>query len=214
MRPITYTHCTTTDEAIRARGEASDACFIGGGTNLVDLMKMGVERPGHLIDITRLPLQAIAEHRGGVRIGSLASNTDVANHELIRTRYPVLSEAILAGASPQLRNLATTGGDLVQRTRCYYFYDPSYRECNKRVPGSGCAARAGYNRIHAILGTSEQCIAVHPSDMCVALAALDAVVQVKGPKGERSIPFTDQSIAWRYAPDRHKSALRRVDHCR
>jgi xanthine dehydrogenase YagS FAD-binding subunit len=126
-----------------------------------------------------------------VRIGALVSNTDAANHALIRTRYPVLSQAILAGASQQLRNMATMGGNLLQRTRCYYFYDPSYKECNKRVPGSGCAAKDGVNRIHAILGASDECIAVHPSDMCVALAALDAVVQVKGPQGDRSIPMTE-----------------------
>lgn len=191
MRPFMYTRCTTVDEAIRARGQNPDTCYVGGGTNLIDLMKMGVERPGHLVDITRLPLTRIEEHAGGVRMGALVSNTDAANHPLIRTRYPVLSEAILAGASQQLRNMATMGGNLLQRTRCYYFYDPSYRECNKRMPGSGCAAKEGYNRIHAILGASDDCIAVHPSDMCVALAALDAIVQVKGPNGQRSIPMTE-----------------------
>jgi xanthine dehydrogenase YagS FAD-binding subunit len=126
-----------------------------------------------------------------VRIGAMVSNTDAANHPLIRSRYPLLSQAILAGASQQLRNMATCGGNLLQRTRCPYFYDPSYQECNKRAPGSGCAAKQGVNRMHAILGASEECIAVHPSDMCVALAALDAVVQVKGPGGERSIAMTD-----------------------
>lgn len=191
MRPFTYTRPQSVDDAIKAYGQAPDVQFIGGGTNLLDLMKMGVERPAHLVDINRLPLTNIEEYRGGVRIGALVSNTDAANHELIRTRYPVLSEAILAGASPQLRNMATMGGNLLQRTRCYYFYDPSYRECNKRAPGTGCAAKDGYNRIHAILGASEECIAVHPSDMCVALSALDAVVEVKGPKGERSIPMTE-----------------------
>jgi xanthine dehydrogenase YagS FAD-binding subunit len=191
MRPFTYSRPKSIDEALRAYMQDSEAKFIGGGTNLVDLMKMGVEHPPQLIDINKLPLTGIEERNGGVRIGALVSNTAVANHPLIRTRYPVLSQAILAGASPQLRNMATMGGNLLQRTRCYYFYDPSYSECNKRVPGSGCAALHGYNRIHAILGQSEQCIAVHPSDMCVALAALDAEVQVKGPKGERSIPFTD-----------------------
>ncbi|HXR78355.1 MAG TPA: xanthine dehydrogenase family protein subunit M, partial [Bryobacteraceae bacterium] len=171
--------------------QAQQTRFIGGGTNLLDLMKMGVEKPAHLIDINHLPLTKIEPHGDGVRIGALVSNTDAANHELIRTRYPVLSAAILAGASPQLRNMATMGGNLLQRTRCYYFYDPSYQECNKRTPGSGCAAISGYNRIHAILGQSPQCIAVHPSDMCVALAALDAVVQVKGPQGDRSIEMTE-----------------------
>ncbi len=192
MRPFTYICPKTVDDALRAYMQTSESKFIGGGTNLLDLMKMGVERPPQLIDINKLPLTAIEERNGGgVRIGALVSNTAAANHQLIRTRYPVLSQAILAGASPQLRNMATIGGNLLQRTRCYYFYDPSYAECNKRVPGSGCAALHGYNRIHAILGQSEQCIAVHPSDMCVALAALDAEVQVKGPQGERSIPLTD-----------------------
>jgi xanthine dehydrogenase YagS FAD-binding subunit len=189
MRPFTYTRPKTVDEALHAY--APDARFIGGGTNLLDLMKMGVERPARLVDINRLPLAKIEEHEDGIRIGALVSNTDAANHPLIRTRYPLLSEAILAGASQQLRNMATMGGNLLQRTRCYYFYDPSYKECNKRDPGSGCAAREGYNRIHAILGASEECIAVHPSDMCVALAALEAVVQVTGPRGERSIPFAE-----------------------
>lgn len=191
MRSFTYTRPKTVDEAITARGLQPDVYFIGGGTNLLDLMKMGVERPAHLVDINRLPLTTIEEHGSGIRIGALVSNTDAANHTMIRTRYPVLSEAILAGASQQLRNMATMGGNLLQRTRCYYFYDPSYKECNKREPGSGCAARLGYNRIHAIFGASDECIAVHPSDMCVALAALDAVVQVTGPKGERPIPFTE-----------------------
>lgn len=191
MRPFTYTRANTVEEAIQAYAKGPDVCFIGGGTNLLDLMKMGVERPAHLVDVNHLPLTSIEEHESGVRIGALVSNTDAANHQLIRTRYPVLSQAILAGASQQLRNMATMGGNLLQRTRCYYFYDPSYRECNKRVPGSGCAAKEGVNRIHAILGASNECIAVHPSDMCVALAALDAVVQVKGPKGNRSIPMTE-----------------------
>lgn len=191
MRPFTYTRASTVDDALKAYGHGPDICFLAGGTNLLDLMKMGVERPAHLVDISRLPLTMIEEHEGGVRIGAMVTNTDAANHELIRTRYPVLSEAILDGASPQLRNKASMGGNLLQRTRCYYFYDPSYRECNKRVAGSGCAAKQGYNRIHAILGASEECIATHPSDMCVALAALDAVVQVRGPEGERSIPLVE-----------------------
>ena len=191
MRPITYSRATSIEDAIKARGQGPDVRYIGGGTNLIDLMKMGTERPSHLVDINRLPLRNVEEHEGGVRIGALVSNSDLANHALIRERYPVLSEAILAGASPQLRNMATTGGNLLQRTRCYYFYDPTYSECNKRDPGSGCAAKNGYNRIHAILGSSEQCIATHPSDMCVALVALDAVVQVQGPNGQRSIPMDE-----------------------
>lgn len=191
MRPFTYTRAATVDDAVKAIAAYSDTRFIGGGTNLLDLMKMGVERPGHLVDINRLPLTEITEHEGGIRMGALARNTDAANHQLIRTRYPVLSQAILAGASQQLRNMATMGGNLLQRTRCYYFYDPSYAECNKRTPGSGCAAIGGVNRIHAILGASNSCIATHPSDMCIALAALDAKVQVTGPKGSRSIAMAD-----------------------
>ena len=191
MRPFTYSRPSTIEEAIHAYSIDPDSSYIGGGTNLLDLMKMGVERPSHLIDVSRLPLNRFEEHDGGVRIGAMVSNTEAANNELIRKRYPVLSEAILAGASQQLRNMATMGGNLLQRTRCYYFYDPSYRECNKRVPGSGCAAKTGVNRIHAILGASEECIATHPSDMCVALAALDASVLVHGPNGERRIPFAE-----------------------
>lgn len=191
MTPFQYSRPATVEEAIRAIGNGPNTRFIGGGTNLLDLMKMGVEQPTHLVNINHLPLSAITEHEGGVRLGALASNTNVANHELIRTRYPVLSQAILAGASQQLRNMATTGGNPMQRTRCYYFYDPTYSECNKRAPGSGCAALTGYNRIHAILGASPKCIATHPSDMCVALAALDAAVQVQGPRGPRSIPMTE-----------------------
>jgi xanthine dehydrogenase YagS FAD-binding subunit len=146
-----------------------------------------------LIDITRLPLAQVEELPGGkgVRIGALARNSDVADHPLIRQRYPVLSQAFLAGASPQLRNMATVGGNLLQRTRCYYFYDPAFPACNKRNPGSGCGALEGYNRVHAILGQSDQCIATNPSDMNVALAALDAIVRVQGAKGEREIPIAD-----------------------
>src|SRR5256885_10126810 len=156
-------------------------------------VKMGVETPDTLIDINRMPLAQIEELPGGkgVRIGALARNSDVAEHELIKSRYPVLREALLSGASPQLRNMATVGGNLLQRTRCYYFYDPAFPQCNKRNPGSGCGALEGFNRIHAILGQSDQCIATNPSDMCVALAALDAVVRVQGPRGEREIPFAD-----------------------
>ncbi len=191
MTPFSFTTAKSVDDALQAYTQQPQAKFIGGGTNLVDLMKMGIEQPAHLIDITSLPLTGIREHNGGLRIGALVSNTAAANHKLVRTLYPVLSEAILSGATQQLRNMATMAGNLLQRTRCYYFYDPSFRECNKRNPGSGCAAIQGYNRIHAILGQSQQCIAVHPSDMCVALAALDAAVQVQGPSGERAIPFAE-----------------------
>ena len=163
--------------------------YIAGGTNLVDLMKENVERPETLIDVTRLPLADIADTAdGGLRIGALARNADAAWDERIESRYPLLSHAMLAGASPQLRNAATMGGNLLQRTRCYYFYDLATR-CNKREPGAGCGAIGGVNRIHAILGASESCIATNPSDMSVALAALEATVRVAGPAGERTIPM-------------------------
>jgi xanthine dehydrogenase YagS FAD-binding subunit len=165
-----------------------NAKFLGGGTNLVDLMRENIEQPDALIDITRLPSTGIAESADGISIGAEARNTAVANHPLIRQRYPVLSQAILFGASGQIRNMATVGGNIMQRTRCYYFYDAAAK-CNKRNPGAGCDAVGGFNRIHAILGASEHCIATHPSDMCVALAALDATVKVSGPNGDRTIPF-------------------------
>ncbi len=188
MKPFAYLRATETSTAIESA--SSQTKFIAGGTNLLDLMKEGVEQPDRLIDITRIQLSQIQPTANGVRIGALAKNSDTANHPLIRTRYPLLSQALLAGASPQLRNMASVGGNLLQRTRCYYFYDTS-APCNKRQPGSGCAAIEGYNRIHGILGTSDQCIATHPSDMCVALAALDAVVQVSGAEGDRAIPFAE-----------------------
>jgi xanthine dehydrogenase YagS FAD-binding subunit len=189
MNTFAYKRSSSVNDALISIGAQHDAKFLGGGTNLIDLMKMGVEHPAALIDVTRLPLSEIEEHHDGVRIGGMARNSAVATHALIRQRYAVLAQALLAGASQQIRNMATVAGNLLQRTRCFYFYDPSYRECNKRVPGSGCAALNGYNRIHAILGVSDRCIAVHPSDMAVALAALDAVIQVRGPAGERSIPI-------------------------
>src|SRR3982751_757612 len=193
MNPFSYTRAADAQQATSAIASSASAKFLAGGTNLVDLMKMGVERPTQLVDVNRLPLTQIEElpNGAGVRIGGLARNSDVAEHPLIVERYPVLSEALLSGASPQLRNLATTGGNLLQRTRCYYFYDPAFPQCNKRKPGSGCGAINGYNRIHAILGQSEQCIATNPSDMNVALAALDAIVQVQGPNGARAISFAD-----------------------
>src|SRR6266576_210903 len=192
MNPFAYSRATDPTQAVTAISGKPHSKFLGGGTNLIDLMKMGVETPNELVDINRLSLAQIEELPDKrVRIGALARNSDVAEHELIRTRYPFLTEALLSGASPQLRNLATVGGNLLQRTRCYYFYDPVFSACNKRKPGSGCGALEGYNRIHAILGQSEQCIATHPSDMCVALAALDAIVRVRGPKGEREIKFDD-----------------------
>jgi xanthine dehydrogenase YagS FAD-binding subunit len=192
MNPFGYSRAADANQAVTTISGRPNGKFLGGGTNLIDLMKMGVETPSELVDINRLPLAQIEELPDkGVRIGALARNSDVAEHELIKTRYPLLSEALLSGASPQLRNMATMGGNLLQRTRCYYFYDPAFPACNKRKPGSGCGALDGYNRIHAILGQSDQCIATHPSDMCVALAALDAIVRVRGPNGEREIAFGD-----------------------
>lgn len=193
MNPFTYSRASDATKAVAEISGKPEGKFLGGGTNLIDLMKMGVETPTQLIDINKLPLAEVEDLPGGkgVRIGALARNSDVAEHKLIKQRYPVLSEALLSGASPQLRNMATVGGNLLQRTRCYYFYDPAFPACNKRNPGSGCGALNGYNRIHAIFGQSEQCIATHPSDMCVALAALDAIVRVRGPNGEREIPMTD-----------------------
>ena len=190
---INFQYARATDVADALRQIAADpaAKFIAGGTNLIDLMKYDVERPLRLIDITRLPLRAVEETAdGGVRIGALVPNSDLAYHPLIDQRYPLLASAILAGASQQLRNMASTGGNLLQRTRCFYFYDTA-TPCNKREPGSGCSAIRGINRINAILGTSEACIATHPSDMCVALAALEAKVHVAGPSGERAIAFAD-----------------------
>ncbi|HEY0757638.1 MAG TPA: xanthine dehydrogenase family protein subunit M [Acidisarcina sp.] len=190
MKPFTYQRARDPEDAVVAIGQHRQAKLLGGGTNLLDLMKMEVEQPDQIVDINRLQLSAIEPlSDGGLRLGALARNTDTANHPLVRERYPLLSQAILSGATVQLRNRATNGGNLLQRTRCYYFYDPAYAHCNKRNPGSGCDAIGGYNRIHAILGASEDCIATHPSDMCVALAALEASVRVRGSKGERMIPF-------------------------
>src|SRR5438105_6953207 len=193
MNPFTYSRTNDAQQAVAEISAKPHGKFLGGGTNLINLMKMGVETPTRLIDINKLPLAEVEDLPGGkgVRIGALARNSDVAEHKLIQQGYPVLSQAFLAGASPQLRNMATVGGNLMQRTRCYYFYDPAFPKCNKRNPGSGCGALEGYNRIHAILGQSDQCIATNPSDMNVALAALDAVVRVQGPKGEREIPIAD-----------------------
>ncbi|HST53111.1 MAG TPA: xanthine dehydrogenase family protein subunit M [Pyrinomonadaceae bacterium] len=190
MNPFTYKRATDSAEAVREVAGNRNAKFLAGGTNLVDLMKMNVQQPDTLIDINRLALKKIETTANGLRVGALASNSEVANDRRVREGFPVLSEALLAGASPQLRNMATVGGNLLQRTRCYYFMDTTF-PCNKRVPGSGCPAIPGFNRIHAILGASDKCIATHPSDMCVALAALDAVIRVEGPKGAREIPMTE-----------------------
>ncbi len=189
MRPIDYTAAQDVKGALqKLAARPSEAVPIGGGTNLVDLMKLHVQNPALLVDINGLPLSEIQEEGGGLRIGALVRNSDLANHPLVRERYPVLSEALLAGASPQLRNMATVGGNIMQRTRCAYFRDVS-QPCNKREPGSGCGAIGGYNRMHAVLGVSDKCIAANPSDMNVALAALDATVHLTGPQGERKVPF-------------------------
>jgi xanthine dehydrogenase YagS FAD-binding subunit len=191
MQAFTYTRVERIEDAL-AESRTAGTKFLAGGTNLLDLMKGEVERPERLVDISRLPLAQVLElPGGGVRIGALAANSDAASHPLVRQRYPLLAQALLAGASPQLRNMASVGGNLMQRTRCYYFYDPAFPACNKRAPGTGCAAREGRNRIHALLGASEQCVAVNPSDMSVALAALDAVVEARGPDGVRRIPIAE-----------------------
>ena len=191
MNPFSYTRAHDIAGAVNEALINATAAFIAGGTNLIDLMKENVARPTHLIDITHLPLNQIQETGdGGLRLGALVTNAETAYHPEVEKRYPLLSRAILSGASAQLRNMATNGGNLLQRTRCYYFYDTA-TPCNKREPGTGCSALEGFNRMHAILGASDQCIAVHPSDMCVALAALEAKVQVTGKDGDRTIPFAD-----------------------
>ena len=198
MRTFHYERATVTESAIHS-GAKPGTKFLAGGTNLVDLMKYGVESPTALVDINHLNLTQIqADSTGAVAVGALVRNSDLADHSLIKANYPLLSQALLSGASPQLRNMATTGGNLLQRTRCYYFTDVSFPACNKRMPGSGCAAFKGYNRIHAILGqtdkgseSAETCIATHPSDMCVALAALSATIVVEGLNGKRTIPFSE-----------------------
>ncbi len=194
MQTFNYVKAASIDKALAAAGGAK---FIAGGTTLVDLMKLSVEQPKGLVDINLLPLDKIeALPNGGLRIGAMVRNSDLAWNAEVEKNYAVLSQAILSGASPQLRNMATTGGNLLQRTRCAYFREPSAGTpggygCNKRTPGTGCAALEGFNRTHAVLGTSEHCIATHPSDMCVAMAALEATILVEGPKGKRTIPFSE-----------------------
>ena len=191
MNNFEFSRATDVADAVRQIAADPGATFVAGGTNLIDLIKEGVTKPSRLIDITRLQLNRIEDTSdGGLRIGALVPNSDLAYHPEIGKRYPLLASAILAGASPQLRNMATTGGNLLQRTRCFYFYDTT-TPCNKREPGSGCSAIDGLNRMHAILGANEHCIATHPSDMCVALAALEARVLTAGRNGERSIAFAD-----------------------
>ena len=190
MNRFDYARVGSLAEALRD-GAGDDARYLAGGTNLIDLMKENVERPLRIVDINRLDLHGATElDDGGLRLGALMTNADTAYHPQVEQRYPLLASAILAGASPQLRNAATNGGNLNQRTRCYYFYD-TVTSCNKREPGTGCGAIGGVNRIHAILGASPSCIATHPSDMCIALAALGAQVQVAGPEGDRTIAFAD-----------------------
>ncbi|HEY3930563.1 MAG TPA: xanthine dehydrogenase family protein subunit M [Candidatus Koribacter sp.] len=189
MQTFHYKKSTNVEGAVASGGP--HASFIAGGTTLVDLMKLNVMRPAMLVDINALPLDKIERTPdGGLRIGAMVRNSDLAHDATVEKEFPVLSQALLSGASPQLRNMATTGGNLLQRTRCYYFRDTAYA-CNKRAPGSGCAAMDGYNRIHAILGTSEHCIATHPSDMAVAMMALEAVVHIRGAKGERAVPLNE-----------------------
>src|SRR2546429_6455036 len=191
MNPFRYERASDAASAVALLAENPNGAFLGGGTNLVDHMKLGVAQPDLLVDVSRLPYNRIELlSDGGVRIGAAVRNSELAADRTIRTRYPMLAQALLSGASGQLRNLATTGGNLLQRTRCVYFQDIS-KPCNKRVPGSGCPAREGYHRTLAILGASEACIATHPSDMAVALVALDAVVRVLGANGERTIPLVD-----------------------
>ncbi len=191
MTRFDYVQADDVGAAIKHVRAQPGAQFLGGGTNLVDLIKENVARPTRLVGLGSLPLDQVERTAaGGLRIGARVTNAAVAYHPEVERNYPLLSKAILAGASPQLRNMATTGGNPLQRTRCYYFYDPLV-PCNKREPGSGCPAVQGFNRIHAILGASDQCIAVHPSDMCVALAALEALVHVEGPQGTRAIPFSE-----------------------
>ncbi|QKZ13732.1 FAD binding domain-containing protein [Spirosoma sp. KUDC1026] len=202
MNPFQFTRVTTPKAAISAVTKESGTYFLAGGTNLIDLMKREVIIPERLVDINKLPLATIEKTATGLRIGAMAKNSTVAEHELVKKNFPLLSQALNAGASAQLRNMATVGGNMMQRTRCSYFYDNTM-PCNKRSPvqagpdkgepngPTGCGAIGGYNRMHAIFGTSEKCIAVHPSDMCIALVALDATVNVSGPKGDRKIPFVD-----------------------
>ena len=189
MREFAYELARDPEAAVAAVAADPEAAFLGGGTNLVDHLKLGVARPAKLVDVSRLPLGGVSElPDGGVRIGATVRNSDLAGEPVIRERYPVLSRALLAGASPQLRNLATTGGNLLQRTRCVYFQDVT-TPCNKREPGTGCSALTGVTRGHAVLGASDSCVAVHPSDMAVALVALDAVVHTVSPDGAREIPI-------------------------
>ncbi len=201
MQPYSYARPSSLDEAIALVAATPGAAFLAGGTSLVDMLRIGSAQASLLVDITALPLAAIAPLGEGVRLGALAPMSAVAEHPLVTARLPLLSEALLAGASPQLRNQATIGGNLLQRTRCAYFRDPAFA-CNRRAPGSGCAALAGEHRTHAIVGGSDQCIATHPSDLAVALLALDAVVQTQGPRGARVIPLAALHLPPGKTPER------------
>jgi xanthine dehydrogenase YagS FAD-binding subunit len=197
MQVFRYSPARTIDGAVRSGGT-----FLAGGTTLIDLMKLDVLQPQSVVDINALPLDRVETlPNGGLRIGALVRNSDLANHDAVRKNYPVLSEALLSGASPQLRNMATTGGNLLQKTRCYYYRDVNY-PCNKRQPGSGCSALDGFNRIHAVLGGSRHCVATHPSDMAVAMMALEATVHTQGPKGERAIALDEFYLVPGSTPDR------------
>jgi xanthine dehydrogenase YagS FAD-binding subunit len=207
VKPFAYTRPINAAAAIQAVWGQPSARFVAGGTNLVDLMKEGVENPELLVDINRLEFGQISETGDGVRLGALARNSVTANHPLVRQLYPLLTQAILAGASGQLRNAATNGGNLMQRTRCPYFYDP-HQPCNKRAPGTGCGAWDGFNRIHAIFGWSDQCIATYPGDMANALVALDASVRVRGANGERTIPMAE----FHRLPENHPERDSNLEH--
>lgn len=206
MRPFDYRRPSDAYDAVRAVVSHPDAKYLAGGTNLVDLMREGIERPGTLVDVGGLDATITELENGNLMIGAATRNTALAEHRLVRERYPMLTRAILSGASGQIRNMATVGGNILQRTRCPYFYDAA-ATCNKRSPGAGCDARDGFNRIHAVLGASDACVATHPSDMCVALAALDAVVHLMGPSGYRALPLADFHNLPGERPDR-ETAMR------
>lgn len=202
MKNFTYIRANSVEDAISRATNDRQAMFIAGGTNLIDRLKVFLDEPSQLVDVSRLEMKQIERtNAGGLKIGALVTNTDLANHIEVRRNYPLLSRAILAGASQQIRNMATVGGNLMQRTRCPYYYDTAF-PCNKRQPNTGCLATTGINRTHAILGASEQCVAVNPSDMSVALAAIDAVVEVQGVQGKREIPFIDFHRLPGNTPDR------------
>lgn len=201
MKAFAYAKPSTDAAALHA-GQASGARFIAGGTLLVDLLRLDVEQPDLLVDLNGLPHTAVEVSPDGLRIGALVRNSDLAEHPEVIASFPALSQALLAGASPQIRNMATVGGNLLQRTRCAYFRDVAVEACNKRKPGSGCAALRGYSRMHAVLGVSDHCIAAHPSDMCVALLSLDAVVHIQGAQGERALPLADLHTLPEARPER------------